>query len=76
MLIQAMVTPPQTEAVLTRREQEVMSLLVQGLTNTEIAERLVVSLSTVKTHVSSIISKLGASTRTEAAAIAVRDHLV
>ena len=53
-----------------------LGLLVQGLTNTEIADRLVVSLSTVKTHVSSIISKLGASTRTEAAAIAVRDRLV
>ena len=49
--------------------------MVEGLTNTEIADRLVVSLSTVKTHVSSIIAKLGASTRTEAAAIAVREHL-
>ena len=53
-----------------------LTLMVDGLTNAEIAERLVVSLSTVKTHVSSIIAKLGASTRTEAAAIAVREHLV
>ena len=52
-----------------------LTLMVEGLTNAEIAERLVVSLSTVKTHVSSIIAKLGASTRTEAAAIAVREHL-
>jgi two-component system, NarL family, response regulator LiaR len=76
VLIHAVVTPPEPEVVLTPREREVMSLLVQGLTNTEIAERLVLSLSTVKTHVSSIIAKLGASTRTEAAAIAVRDHLL
>jgi len=75
-LIHVVVTPPKPEVALTPREREVMSLLVKGLTNTEIAERLVVSLSTVKTHVSSIIAKLGASTRTEAAAIAVRDHLV
>jgi two-component system, NarL family, response regulator LiaR len=76
VLIHAVVTPPEPPIVLTPREREVMNLLVQGLTNTEIAARLVVSLSTVKTHVSSIIAKLGASTRTEAAAIAVRDHLL
>lgn len=61
---------------LTARERQVLTLLAEGLTNTEIAERLVVSLSTVKSHVSSIISKLGASSRTEAATIAVRHHLV
>jgi len=76
VLIHAVRTPPAPETALTPREREVMGLLVQGLTNSEIAERLVVSLSTVKTHVSSIIAKLGASTRTEAAAIAVRDRLV
>jgi two-component system, NarL family, response regulator LiaR len=76
VLIHAVVAPHERPIVLTPREREVMNLLVQGLTNTEIAARLVVSLSTVKTHVSSIIAKLGASTRTEAAAIAVRDHLL
>ena len=76
VLIHAVVTPAQPEGTLTPREREVLGLLVRGLTNTEIADDLVVSLSTVKTHVSSIIAKLGASTRTEAAAIAVRDHLV
>jgi two-component system, NarL family, response regulator LiaR len=76
VLIHAVVAPPEQDVVLTPREREVLGLLVQGLTNTEIAVRLVVSLSTVKTHVSSIIAKLGASTRTEAAAIAVRDHLL
>jgi two-component system, NarL family, response regulator LiaR len=61
---------------LTARERQVLALLADGLTNAEIAERLVVSLSTVKGHVSSIISKLGASSRTEAATIAVRHRLV
>ena len=75
-LVHAMASPAETHAALTRREREVLELMVEGLTNTEIADRLVVSLSTVKTHVSSIIAKLGASTRTEAAAIAVREHLV
>ncbi len=61
---------------LTARERQVLTLLADGLANTEIAERLVVSLSTVKSHVSSIISKLGASSRTEAATIAVRQRLI
>jgi NarL family two-component system response regulator LiaR len=61
---------------LTPRERQVLRLLADGLTNTEIAERLVVSLSTVKGHVSSVMAKLGASTRTEAAIIAVRHRLV
>jgi two-component system, NarL family, response regulator LiaR len=74
-LVHAMATQTEEHAALTRREREVLELMVEGLTNTEIADRLVVSLSTVKTHVSSIIAKLGASTRTEAAAIAVREHL-
>jgi NarL family two-component system response regulator LiaR len=74
-LVQAISTPADAHADLTQREHEVLKLMVDGLTNAEIAERLVVSLSTVKTHVSSVIAKLGASTRTEAAAIAVREHL-
>ena len=75
-LVHAMATPVEAHVPLTRREREVLELMVDGLTNTEIADRLVVSLSTAKTHVSSIIAKLGASTRTDAAAIAVRQHLV
>jgi two-component system, NarL family, response regulator LiaR len=74
-LVQAMASPTAARTALTRREHEVLELMVEGLTNAEIADRLVVSLSTVKTHVSSIIAKLGASTRTEAATIAVREHL-
>ena len=75
-LVHAISSPIEARAGLTRRERDVLTLMVDGLTNAEIAERLVVSLSTVKTHVSSVIAKLDASTRTEAAAIAVREHLV
>jgi len=62
--------------ILTPREREVLVLIVDGLSNTEIAERLVVSVSTVKTHVSSILTKLGVTTRTAAAMRAVRDDLI
>jgi two-component system, NarL family, response regulator LiaR len=66
---------PQAEA-LTAREQEVLKLMADGLTNADIADRLVIGVATVKTHVSSIISKLGVSTRTEATALAIRRGLV
>jgi NarL family two-component system response regulator LiaR len=61
---------------LTPREKEVLALMVAGKNNPEIAEALVVSLSTVKYHVSGILSKLGAKGRTEAVAIAVQHNLV
>lgn len=61
---------------LTERERMVLNLMVEGLSNTQIAARLVVSPSTVKTHVSSILTKLGAATRTEAVTMALRQHLV
>jgi DNA-binding CsgD family transcriptional regulator len=63
-------------APLTRREQQVLELLVDGLTNREIALRLVVEPDTVKDHVQSIIKKLGATDRTHAAVIAVRGGIV
>jgi two-component system, NarL family, response regulator LiaR len=61
---------------LTEREKEVLSLMVKGLSNPEIAERMVVSRSTVKFHVSSILGKMGVSSRTEAVAIALQQKLV
>jgi NarL family two-component system response regulator LiaR len=54
----------------------VLALLVQGLTNPAIAARLVVSRATVKAHVSSILAKLGASTRAEAIRLALQHQLV
>jgi NarL family two-component system response regulator LiaR len=61
---------------LTDRELQVLKLLAQGLNNNQIAEKLVVSRSTVKFHVSSILSKLAVSSRTEAVALALKNHLV
>lgn len=68
--------PPPPGYNLTEREREVLALLVAGLNNSEIAEKLVVSPSTVKSHVSNILAKFGVTSRTEAAAIAVRLRLV
>jgi DNA-binding NarL/FixJ family response regulator len=60
---------------LSRREKEVLALIVEGLSNDEIAERLAISPGTVRHHVSACISKLGASNRTHAAALAVEHGL-
>jgi len=61
---------------LTNREREVLILLTEGLNNKKIAEKLFVSESTAKFHVSSILSKLGVSSRTEAVALALQNELV
>jgi NarL family two-component system response regulator LiaR len=61
---------------LTKREHEVLELMVKGLDNNEIAEMLIVSRSTVKFHVSNILSKLLVTSRTEAVVVAIQHHLV
>lgn len=74
-LIRARTSPRRLGYDLSGRELEVLALLVDGLSNDEIAERLVISPGTVRHHVSACISKLGASNRTHAAALAVEHRL-
>ena len=78
--VQALIHPPsEAEAMaadLTRREQEVLALLVKGMSNPEIAAHLVISRSTVKVHISSILSKLGVASRGEAISLAIQNKLV
>ncbi len=61
---------------LTEREREVLILMVKGLNNNEIAEHMIVSRSTVKFHVSNVLSKLQATNRMEAIAIALKQKIV
>ncbi len=75
-LIHATTKPPKLGFDLTPRELEVLALMSEGLSNPEIAERLVISRSTVKHHVRAILSKLGASSRTAAVALALKNNLV
>lgn len=78
--VQALVQPPSEAetmaANLTRREEEVLALLVKGMSNPEIADRLFISRATVKVHISSILSKLGVASRGEAISLAIQNKLV
>ncbi len=75
-MVHAATQPPTPGQDLTEREHAVLACIVAGLNNTEIAEKLFVSPSTIKSHVSNILRKLDVASRTEAAALAVRHHLV
>lgn len=68
--------PPVPGQDLTERELEVLALMVEGLNNTQIAGRLTVSSSTIKSHVSNILSKLGVASRTEAVTLALRNRII
>jgi two-component system, NarL family, response regulator LiaR len=67
---------PQPDPSLTARELEVLALMVAGLNNTQIAGKLIVSPSTIKSHVSNILAKLGVASRTEAVTLALRSHII
>lgn len=76
VLVQSARQPPQLGQDLTAREREVLALLVNGMTNKEIAKELTLSMGTVRLHVSNILSKLRASNRTEAATLALQHKLI
>jgi NarL family two-component system response regulator LiaR len=76
VLIQAMRPVKQPGFDLTEREQEVLNLVVQGHSNQQIADKLVISITTVKAHISNILSKLQVSSRAEAIAYAIKHKLV
>jgi DNA-binding NarL/FixJ family response regulator len=75
-IIRTMVAPPEVGRDLTNREYEVLSWMVKGFNNREIANELSISYSTVKNHVSKVLSKLEVSNRVEAVTIALENQLV
>jgi len=75
-LVQISNQPPAPGLDLTNRECEVLALMIEGLNNTQIAENLYVSPSTIKSHVSNILAKLNVSSRTEAVALALKKHIL
>jgi two-component system, NarL family, response regulator LiaR len=68
-------TPPPNHR-LNERELEILRLMIKGLNNNEIAERLFVSRSTVKYYITNIFSKLGVGNRSEAISLALRQHII
>jgi RNA polymerase sigma factor (sigma-70 family) len=75
-LAESLRAPKQPIEPLTEREREVLRLVTQGKANKEIARQLEISERTVRTHVSSILGKLGLASRTQAALYALREGLV
>jgi NarL family two-component system response regulator LiaR len=76
VLLQAQRRPKAPGHDLSAREREVLTLMIEGLNNKEIADRLIISPTTAKFHVSAILGKLGVTNRTEAVALAVQQRLV
>ena len=75
-LTRSLVAPkPQPLHALTEREREVLALVAQGLSNQQIADALVISERTARTHVSNILGKLGVASRTQAALLAIREGI-
>lgn len=74
-LVRATQRASETEP-LTQREQEILKLMVEGLNNAQIAERIVVSISTVKYHISNILMKLGVDNRVAAVTMAIQKKLI
>ena len=72
----SMATQPTIGHNLTPREREVLTLMATGLSNPQIAQRLSVGSSTIKSHVSNLLKKLGAASRTEAVVLAFKYKLV
>jgi len=75
-LVQSVTDPYPPGHDLTKREMDVLGLLVEGLSNDQIAEQLTISSSTVNFHVGNILAKLGVSNRTEAARLATQQNII
>ena len=75
-LVEAANQPPAPGLDLTEREREVLKLMIEGLNNIQIAGKLTVSPSTIKSHVSNILAKLQVTSRTEAVTLALRNRIV
>jgi NarL family two-component system response regulator LiaR len=75
-LVEATQPRPKLGDDLSQREREVLALVVEGLSNDEIARQLMISPATVKSHVRHIYAKLLVANRAEAAAVAVKNNLI
>jgi DNA-binding NarL/FixJ family response regulator len=75
-LTRRMAAPQAGLSSLTAREREILTLVAQGHSNREIAERLVISERTARTHVSNVLTKLQLASRTQAALLAIREGLI
>jgi len=76
VLIQTVNDPSQPGTDLTDREREILALMIEGKSNSEISESIFITQATVKYHVSNILSKLGVTSRTEAVVFAIKNNLV